>query len=152
SGASLRARPGHPRTRGVRLRAARDDGRPRAERPRGRRSAALHPHRAIRSLTRKEFSMRKTITSLLAATVIAVPVANATAAVKAVKKTVVRTKRFTGSTIDTGRYGLLRVTIVVRKTTSIVGTRKSVKRRITSVSVPVYPNDTDRSAFISQNA
>jgi len=96
--------------------------------------------------------MRKTITSLLAATVIAVPVANATAAVKAVKKTVVRTKRFTGSTIDTGRYGLLRVTIVVRKTTSIVGTRKSVKRRITSVSVPVYPNDTDRSALISQNA
>ena len=96
--------------------------------------------------------MRKTITSLLAATVIAVPVANATAAVKAVKKTVVRTKRFTGSTIDTGRYGLLRVTIVVRKTTSIVGTRKSVKRRVTSVSVPVYPNDTDRSAFISQNA
>src|SRR5438105_6415141 len=96
--------------------------------------------------------MRKTITSLLAATVIAVPVANATAAVKAVKKTVVRTKKFTGATIDTGRYGLLRVTIVVRKTTTIVGSRKTVKRKITSISVPEYPNDTDRSAFISQNA
>ena len=97
--------------------------------------------------------MRKTIASLFAATVIAVPVANATAAVKAAKKkTIVRTKKFTGTTIDTGRYGLLRVTIVVRKTTTTVGTRKSVKRRITSISVPVYPNDTDRSVFISQNA
>ena len=96
--------------------------------------------------------MRKAVTSLFAATVLAVPVANATAAVKAAKKTIVRTKKFTGATIDTGRYGLLRVTIVVRKTTTIVGSRKTVKRKITSISVPEYPNDTDRSAFISQNA
>ncbi len=96
--------------------------------------------------------MRKTLTSLIAATVIAVPVANATAAVKAAKKTIVRTKKFAGATIDTGRYGLLRVTIVVRKTTTTVGARKSVKRKITAISVPVYPNDTDRSMFISQNA
>lgn len=96
--------------------------------------------------------MRKTITSLFAATVIAVPVADATAAVKAAKKTIVRTKRFTGATVDTGRYGLLRATIVVRKTTTIIGVRQSVKRKITSISVPVYPNDTDRSVFISENA
>jgi uncharacterized protein with FMN-binding domain len=108
---------------------------------------------ALRALTREGVFLRKTITSLFAATVLAVPIANAMAAVKAAKKkTIVRTKKFTGATIDTGRYGLLRVTIVVRKTTTIVGTRKIVKRKIRSISVPVYPNDNDRSAFISQNA
>jgi uncharacterized protein with FMN-binding domain len=96
--------------------------------------------------------LRKAVTSLLAASVIALPVANATAAVKAAKKTIVRTKKFAGATVDTGRYGLLKVTIFVRKTTTIQGTKKTVKRRITSISVPTYPNDTDRSAFISQNA
>jgi uncharacterized protein with FMN-binding domain len=40
------------------------------------------------------------------------------------------------------------VTIIVRKTT----VAKKVTRKITSISVPLYPNDTDRSAFISENA
>jgi uncharacterized protein with FMN-binding domain len=44
------------------------------------------------------------------------------------------------------------VTIVVRKTTTITGTKKKVTRRITAVSVPIYPNHTDRSVFINQNA
>jgi uncharacterized protein with FMN-binding domain len=44
------------------------------------------------------------------------------------------------------------VTIVVRKTTVTTGTRKKVTRKITSVAVPVYPNHTDRSVFINQNA
>ena|SRR5438445_11001895 len=87
--------------------------------------------------------MKKAITTLFGAAVIALPTGNAAAAQKKVL-----TKKFTGSTVDTGRYGLLRVAIVVRKT--IVG--KKVTRRITSITVPIYPNDTDRSAFISQNA
>lgn len=44
------------------------------------------------------------------------------------------------------------MTIVVRKTTVTSGTRKRVTRKITAVSVPVYPNHTDRSIFINQNA
>jgi hypothetical protein len=40
----------------------------------------------------------------------------------------------------------------VEKTTTTVGTRKKVTRKITSVTVPVYPNHTDRSVFISQQA
>lgn len=96
--------------------------------------------------------MRKTVTSLLATAVIAVPVANATAATRAAKKIIVRTKRFAGATVDTGRYGSLEVTIVVRKTTTVAGRGKSVKRKITSIAVPVYPNDSGRSVFISQNA
>ena len=44
------------------------------------------------------------------------------------------------------------MTIVVRKTTTITGTKKKVTRRMTAVSVPTYPNHTDRSVFINQNA
>jgi uncharacterized protein with FMN-binding domain len=50
------------------------------------------------------------------------------------------------------RWGSLQVTIVVRKTTTITGTKKKVTRRITAVSVPTYPDHTDRSVFINQNA
>jgi uncharacterized protein with FMN-binding domain len=38
----------------------------------------------------------------------------------------------------------------VEKTTTTVGTRKKVTRKITSVTVPVYPNHTDRSVFSQQ--
>ena len=44
------------------------------------------------------------------------------------------------------------MTIVVRKTTTTTGTKKKVTRRMTAVSVPIYPNHTDRSVFINQNA
>ena len=51
-----------------------------------------------------------------------------------------------------GQMGQLQVTIVVRKTTTITGTKKKVTRRMTAVSVPTYPDHTDRSVFINQNA
>ena len=44
------------------------------------------------------------------------------------------------------------MTLVVKKTTTTVGKKKTVTRRITSVTVPVYPNHTDRSVFINQQA
>jgi len=44
------------------------------------------------------------------------------------------------------------VTIVVKKTTTTVGLRKTVARKITKVTVPVYPNHTDRSVYINQQA
>jgi uncharacterized protein with FMN-binding domain len=96
--------------------------------------------------------MRKLILILLTVLVLALPIVDATAATKAKAKTIVVSKRFSGSVASVDRWGNLQVTIVVRKTTTITGTKKKVTRRITSVSVPTYPNHTDRSVFINQNA
>jgi uncharacterized protein with FMN-binding domain len=96
--------------------------------------------------------MRKYILVLLTVLVLALPIVDATAATRATTKKIVVSKRFSGSIASVDRWGSLQVTIVVRKTTTITGTKKKVTRRITAVSVPVYPNHTDRSVFINQNA
>ena len=89
--------------------------------------------------------MRRAITTLLTTGVIALPVANATAAAT---KTKVVIRKFTGATYQVDRYGPLRVVITVKKTTK--GT--NVTRRITAVSVPIFPNSSGRSSYISENA
>jgi uncharacterized protein with FMN-binding domain len=103
--------------------------------------------------------MRKTTAALLGAAALALPNANAWAAAtsqKAVAKTklVTATKSFTGSAGTAGRWGDVQVTIVVRKTTTtnLTTKKKTVKRKILSVKVPVYPDHTDRSVFINQQA
>ena len=96
--------------------------------------------------------MRKSITILLTVAALALPVVDATAATKAKAKKIVVTKRFAGSVASVDRWGSLQVTIVVRKTTTITGTKKKVTRRMTAVSVPIYPDHTDRSVYINQNA
>ena len=68
------------------------------------------------------------------------------------KKVVTTTKTVNGETAIAGRWGELEVTLTVRKTTTTVGSKKTVTRRITAVNVPVYPNHTDRSVFINQQA
>jgi uncharacterized protein with FMN-binding domain len=96
--------------------------------------------------------VRKFITISLTVLVLALPVANAWATTKVATKKKVVTQKFNGSVMSVDRWGTLQVTIVVRKTTITTGTRKKVTRRITSISVPVYPDHTDRSVFINQNA
>jgi len=96
--------------------------------------------------------MRRTITTLLVAAVLSLPVVDATAAVKAASKRTVSTKTFSGSTVSVDRWGELRVTITVRKTTTITGTKKKVSRKIVGVTVPTYPNHTDRSQLINERA
>jgi len=96
--------------------------------------------------------MRKSITVLLTVAALALPIADATAATRATAKKIVVSKRFTGSVASVDRWGSLQVTIVVRKTTTITGTKKKVTRKITAVSVPTYPNHTDRSIYINQTA
>lgn len=101
--------------------------------------------------------MRKTLTAVACAAALAISVADATAALQATatpkkKKIVTVTKTVTGPAAQADRWGLVQVTLVVRKTTTIVGTRKTVKRKLTAVRVPVYPNHTDRSVFINQQA
>ena len=95
--------------------------------------------------------MRKYIIVLLTVAVLALPIVDATAATRAATKKIVVSKRFSGSVASVDRWGNLQVTIVVRKTT-ITGAKKKVTRRITAVSVPTYPDHTDRSVFINQNA
>jgi uncharacterized protein with FMN-binding domain len=96
--------------------------------------------------------MRKSITVLLTVAALSLPIADATAATRATTKKIVVSKRFTGSVASVDRWGSLQVTVVVRKTTTITGTKKKVTRKITAVSVPTYPNHTDRSIYINQTA
>jgi uncharacterized protein with FMN-binding domain len=95
--------------------------------------------------------MRKAIILLLTVAALALPIVDATAATRATTKKVV-SKRFTGSLASVDRWGSLQVTIVVRKTTTTTGTKKKVTRRLTAISVPTYPNHTDRSVYINQTA
>jgi uncharacterized protein with FMN-binding domain len=68
------------------------------------------------------------------------------------KHVVTTTKIVQGSQAQADRWGNLQVTLTVKKKTTTVGTKKTVTRRITKVSVPVYPNHTDRSVFINRQA
>jgi uncharacterized protein with FMN-binding domain len=78
---------------------------------------------------------------------LALPVANVAAAATAtVKKSV--WKRVSGSQAQADRWGYVQVSVVVKKTT--VGSKTT--RKITGITVPVYPDHTGRSQFISENA
>ncbi len=96
--------------------------------------------------------MRKSIIILLTVAALALPLVDATAATRATTKKIVVSKRFTGSLASVQQWGSLQVTIVVRKTTTITGTKKKVTRKLTAVSVPTYPNHTDRSIYINRTA
>jgi uncharacterized protein with FMN-binding domain len=103
--------------------------------------------------------MRKTVTATLSALALSLPAANAVAATRSTaatttpkKKVVTVKKTVTGSQAQADRWGSVEVTLVVKKTTTTVGTKKTVTRKIVSVNVPIYPNHTDRSVFINQQA
>ena len=103
--------------------------------------------------------MRRATAAVLGAAALALPNVNAWAAATAQKATpktrvVTATKSFTGATGSAGRWGDVQVTIVVKKTTTtnLKTKKKKIKRRITAVKVPVYPNHTDRSIFINEQA
>ena len=101
--------------------------------------------------------MRRATAAVLGTAALALPSANAWAAAQKATsntKVVIATRSFTGTAVQADRWGELQVTIVVKKTTTINLTtkKKTVKRKITAVRVPVYPNHTDRSVFINQQA
>lgn len=101
--------------------------------------------------------MRRALTAALGVTALALPGVNAWAAATAAKtvpkkKVTTARKSFTGAPGDAGRWGQVQVTLIVRKTTTVVGTKKKVARKIIGIRVPVYPNHTDRSVFINQQA
>jgi uncharacterized protein with FMN-binding domain len=104
--------------------------------------------------------MRTTLTLAAGAATLAVPVADATAAAAhpaapaAKTKVTTATRSFTGQPGSAGRWGDVEVTIVVKKTTTtnLTTKKKTVARKITAVKVPAYPDHTDRSIFINQQA
>jgi uncharacterized protein with FMN-binding domain len=99
--------------------------------------------------------VRKPLTIFLTTLVLTLPAVNVYAAAtapKALKKIIVAKKTFTGSVLQADRWGNLQLTMVVKKTTTISGSKKTVKRHIESIKVPVFPDHTDRSQYISQNA
>ena len=104
--------------------------------------------------------MRRAIAAALGATALALPNANAAWAAatsrEATAKTrvVTATRSFTGAAAQVDRWGEVEVTIVVRKTTTtnLTTKKKTVRRKVTAVKVPVYPNHTDRSIFINHQA
>ena len=95
--------------------------------------------------------MRRAITAAVGAASLAVPT-TAAASAATTKKVIVSTKTVTGTQAVADRWGYIEVALVVRKTTTIVGSKKTVKRKIIKVGVPIYPNHTDRSVFINQQA
>jgi uncharacterized protein with FMN-binding domain len=97
--------------------------------------------------------MRKTAAALLSTFALAAPAANAAAVAKTApkKKVVVKTKTVTGPAVQADRWGNVQVTITVRTTTTTVGTKKTVKRKIVGLSA-TYPDHTDRSVFINSQA
>lgn len=104
--------------------------------------------------------MRKHLTAAITAVAITLPAADALAAAThqtapkllPKKKVVTLKKTVSGPQAEADRWGPLQVTLVIKKTTTTIGTKKTITRKITSVSVPVYPNHTDRSVFINQQA
>jgi len=95
--------------------------------------------------------MRKSITAAVGALAIALPTASAAAAAPK-KKAITLTKTVTGPQAVADRWGYVEVTLTVKKTTTVVNGHTRVTRTITGVNVPVYPNHTDRSIFINQQA
>ena len=94
--------------------------------------------------------MRTKITAAVGVVALALPVANAAAAAK--KKVVTVTKTVAGPEAVADRWGYVEVALVIKKTTTTTGTHKTVKRTIVKVTTPIYPNHTDRSVFINQQA
>jgi uncharacterized protein with FMN-binding domain len=94
--------------------------------------------------------MRRTAAAVLSAFALAAPAASALAATPK-KKVAVKTKTTTGPAVQADRWGTVQVKVVVRKTTTTAGARKTVTWRITAVDA-TFPDHTDRSVFINQQA
>jgi uncharacterized protein with FMN-binding domain len=92
---------------------------------------------------------QKLVTAGIGATALAVPTSSAVAAAQT---KVVVTRKVTGLSASAGQWGYVQVTLTVKKTTTTVGKKKTVARRIINISIPQYPSHTDRSIYINRTA
>jgi len=103
-------------------------------------------------------SSQKTVTTLAAAAMLALPPLNAWAATrthtatKPKKKVVSETLTVTGPSVQCKRWGQIVVAIKVQKTTTMIGSRKTVKVKILDVTWPTWPDATFRSVYINKQA
>jgi uncharacterized protein with FMN-binding domain len=101
---------------------------------------------------------RPTITAAVTAVFLAASAASAvagsrsTAAALVLPKKKVVVKKVMGPQAPADRWGFVQVVLTVRKTTITVGAKTTVRRKITEISIPVYPDHTDRSVYISHQA
>ncbi len=100
--------------------------------------------------------MRRAVAAVLSTAALALPVtqevASASTAIVKKKKVVVTTKKAVGDLAQVSRWGEIEVVLTVKKTTTTIGKKKTIVRRVIAVAVPQYPNHTDRSIFINQQA
>jgi len=100
--------------------------------------------------------MRKSLTAFACAAALTVPVGNVWAATHArtaqKKKVVTVAKSVTSPVVDVSRWGQLQLQVELTLTTTTVSGKATKSFKITGLSFPVYPQHTDRSAFISQQA
>jgi uncharacterized protein with FMN-binding domain len=82
-----------------------------------------------------------------------VPAGNVLAATQSQKKKVVTVSHSaTGPVVDVSRWGQLELSIKVKVTTTTVGSKKTKTWKVTGLSWPLYPQHTERSAYISRQA
>jgi uncharacterized protein with FMN-binding domain len=93
---------------------------------------------------------QRIVIASLGAVALAAPSAGAFAAVP--KKVVVITRKVTGTPAQAGEWGPLQVALTVRKTTTTIGTKKTIARKVIRINIPEYPSHTDRSVYINQQA
>ena len=93
--------------------------------------------------------LHRIVTASLGAAVVAGPASSAFAAAQT---KVVITKKVSGPPAAASQWGYVQVTLTVRKTTTTVGTKKTVVRKIIKISIPQYPSHTDRSIYINRTA
>jgi len=102
--------------------------------------------------------VKRAVTASLGAFALAAPAANAAVTLahqgkaKPKKRVVTVKKSVTGAPGSAGQWGVVEVTLVVKKTTTLVGSKRTVRRTVVGLNVPVYPNHTGRSVFINQEA
>jgi uncharacterized protein with FMN-binding domain len=100
--------------------------------------------------------MRRVLATVACASALMIPAGNvwaATHAKTAQKKKVVTVSRAaTGPVVEVDRWGELQLSIKVNVTTTTVGTKKTKSFKVTDVTYPLYPNHTDRSSYISEQA
>ncbi len=94
--------------------------------------------------------LNRIVTGSLGVAVLAAPAGSAFAAVP--KKVVVITRKVSGPAAPASQWGYVQVTLTVKKTTTTVGKKKTVARRIINISIPQYPSHTDRSIYINRTA
>jgi uncharacterized protein with FMN-binding domain len=99
--------------------------------------------------------LRRTLTTVLAAATLALPVASAAAgltenvAKASAKKRVVVTRKLVGDSIEADRWGTVKVNVTLR-TTTVAGSKKATRRYVDLGGSYTY--HTDRSQFIMSQA